>query len=91
MFTFRLFNLIRRPVVRNISSQHRLIELTVDQEGIALLSMKRLPVNGLNLELVQDLSRTIDVVQKNQFKGLIITSVSILTNIYKYLCSYLKT
>ncbi|KAH8249720.1 hypothetical protein KR032_011719 [Drosophila birchii] len=47
-----------------------------DKTGIATLTMNRPPVNGLNLELLQDLKTSIDEIENNKSKGLILTSSS---------------
>jgi len=47
-----------------------------DKTGIATLTMNRPPVNGLNLELLQDLKTSIDEIEGNKSRGLILTSVS---------------
>lgn len=44
--------------------------------GISVVSMQRLPVNGLNLELLQALGKTFDDLEKNKSRGMILTSVS---------------
>ena len=45
--------------------------------------MQRLPVNSLNLELLQELSNVFDSLEKDNCKGMILTSVSKLY-IHKY-------
>ncbi|XP_052851790.1 enoyl-CoA delta isomerase 1, mitochondrial [Drosophila gunungcola] len=47
-----------------------------DKTGIATLTMNRPPVNGLNLELLQDLKSSIDEIEGNKSRGLILTSAS---------------
>ena len=44
--------------------------------GISTVTMQRLPVNGMNLELVQELSRIFDTLEKDNSRGMILTSVS---------------
>lgn len=44
--------------------------------GISTVTMQRLPVNSMNLELVQELSRTFDTLEKDNSRGMILTSVS---------------
>lgn len=75
-----LFKNARRilPNTRAMSAKGPLTDLTVDNEGIATLTMQRLPVNSLNLELMQEIDKALDEVGKNKSKGLIITSVSII-------------
>lgn len=47
-----------------------------EQTGFATVTMQRLPVNSLNLELLTQLSEAFDQVQENKCKGMILTSVS---------------
>ncbi|KAG8286943.1 dodecenoyl-CoA isomerase [Homalodisca vitripennis] len=42
--------------------------------GVAVVSLNRPPVNGLNLELLQTLSQTLDDLEKNKSRGMILTS-----------------
>ncbi|XP_054286553.1 enoyl-CoA delta isomerase 1, mitochondrial-like [Macrosteles quadrilineatus] len=44
--------------------------------GVAVVSMQRLPVNSLNLELLEALGRTFDELEKNKCRGMILTSES---------------
>ena len=44
--------------------------------GISTVTMQRLPVNSLNLELLQELSRVFDTLEKDNSRGMILTSVS---------------
>jgi hypothetical protein len=44
--------------------------------GISTVTMQRLPVNSLNLELLQELSATFDTLEKDNSRGMILTSVS---------------
>ncbi|XP_063827816.1 enoyl-CoA delta isomerase 1, mitochondrial-like [Ostrinia nubilalis] len=78
MFPLRLLGTARRilPTARSLSSKGPLTDLSVDNDGIATLTMQRLPVNSLNLELLQELSKALDEVGKNKSKGLIIASAS---------------
>lgn len=60
----------------NASEQFKLVNLTVDDStGIATLELNRPPVNTLNAPLLQDISAALTEVEKNQSKGLILTSV----------------
>lgn len=55
-----------------------LVDLAVDSEGIAVLTLQRAPVNSLNLDLLQEMEKSLDEVAKNKkCKGLVLTSVSI--------------
>ncbi|XP_049874316.1 enoyl-CoA delta isomerase 1, mitochondrial-like [Pectinophora gossypiella] len=62
--------------VRPMSSKGPLVDLTVDNDGVAIMTMQRLPVNSLNLEVLQELSKSLDEVAKNKSKGMILTSAS---------------
>ncbi|CAH2981431.1 unnamed protein product [Chilo suppressalis] len=81
MFSLRsLFtNNVRRalPAARHMSSKEGpLVDLKVDDDGLATVTMQRLPVNSLNLELLQELDKAITDVGKNKAKGMILTSAS---------------
>lgn len=66
-----------RPNIRPMSAQAGpLVDLSVDDEGIATLTMQRPPVNSLNLELVQEIDKALDEAAKNKSKGVILTSSS---------------
>lgn len=60
----------------NSSQPNPLVTVDVDNEGIATLQMQRLPVNSLNLELIQAIKDSVIEVEKNKCKGLILTSAS---------------
>ncbi|XP_013098387.1 enoyl-CoA delta isomerase 1, mitochondrial [Stomoxys calcitrans] len=47
-----------------------------DKSGIAILTMNRPPVNGLNLDLLSDIHKSIDEIESNKCRGLILTSAS---------------
>ncbi|XP_037954296.1 enoyl-CoA delta isomerase 1, mitochondrial-like [Teleopsis dalmanni] len=62
---------------RQMSVGHGLTTVEVDDKsGIAILTMNRPPVNGLNLELLQDIKTSIDTIESNKSRGLILTSSS---------------
>lgn len=66
------------PSARAMSAQAGpLVDLSVDNDGIATLTMNRPPVNSLNLELLQEIGKSLDEVSKTKAKGMILTSVSI--------------
>lgn len=44
--------------------------------GVAVVTMQRPPVNGLNLELLEQLGNTIKDLEKNNSRGMILTSVN---------------
>ncbi|XP_038206339.1 enoyl-CoA delta isomerase 1, mitochondrial-like [Zerene cesonia] len=64
------------PSIRAMSSQANLTSLNADNEGIAVLTLQRPPVNSLNLDLLQEISKSLDEVSKNKFRALILTSAS---------------
>lgn len=64
------------PNLRAMSSQGPLVDLSIDNDGISLITLQRPPVNSLNLELLREISVKLDEVAKNKSKGLVITSSS---------------
>lgn len=64
------------PAFRSMSSSGPLTAIEIDNERIATVTMQRPPVNSLNLDLLQELSKTLDEVAKNKCKGMILTSSS---------------
>ena len=44
--------------------------------GISTVTMQRLPVNSLSLELLQELSTIFDTLEKDKSRGMVLTSVS---------------
>ncbi|XP_064538315.1 enoyl-CoA delta isomerase 1, mitochondrial-like [Drosophila montana] len=62
-------------VCRHMSTATKLTTVAVDDKtGIATLTMNRPPVNGLNLDLLRDLHQSIEEVEGNKSRGLILTS-----------------
>lgn len=58
-------------------SNTKFLEVTVnDDSGIATVTMKRPPVNSLNLELLTDFSNVLTDLKKNDAQGMILTSFS---------------
>lgn len=47
-----------------------------DKTGIAVLTMNRPPVNGLNLDLLTSIKNSLDEIENNKSKGVVLTSVS---------------
>lgn len=47
-----------------------------DKTGIAIVSLNRPPVNSLSLEFFKEIAETLDDLEKNKSKGMILTSVS---------------
>lgn len=79
---YRTFTKIfRNPVAAvrcmSSSSSGKLTTVEVnDKTGVATLTMNRPPVNGLNLELLRDIHNSIDEIESNKCRGLILTSSS---------------
>lgn len=46
-----------------------------DKSGYATVTLNRPPVNSLNLELLTAISKTLDDLQNNKARGMILTSV----------------
>lgn len=62
--------------LRRYSSNNNLLNISVnDKTGVATVAMNNLPVNGLNVELLTDLSNTFKQLETNKSRGLILTSV----------------
>ncbi|KAG4066464.1 hypothetical protein HA402_007100 [Bradysia odoriphaga] len=47
-----------------------------EKTGIAVVTLNRPPVNSLNLELLKDISSTLDELESNKSRGMILTSAS---------------
>ncbi|XP_059053909.1 enoyl-CoA delta isomerase 1, mitochondrial-like isoform X2 [Achroia grisella] len=61
--------------MRSISSSSEpLLDLSVDGQGIAVLTLQRPPVNSLNLELLQQISQSFDDLAAQNCKGMVVTS-----------------
>ncbi|KAL0840086.1 hypothetical protein ABMA28_015405 [Loxostege sticticalis] len=77
MFPLRLLRTARRVLpAKSLSTSGQLTDLTVDNEGIATLTLQRAPVNSLNVELLQELTTVLGQVEKDKAKGLVLTSAS---------------
>ncbi|XP_016964408.1 enoyl-CoA delta isomerase 1, mitochondrial [Drosophila biarmipes] len=78
MLRSKVLSLVARGASnRLMSTATKLTTVEVnDKTGIAILTMNRPPVNGLNLELLQDLKSSIDEIEDNKSRGLILTSSS---------------
>lgn len=63
-------------LIRRYATESANLDLAVDSaSGIAVLQLKRKPVNGLNLEFLTELNLTLEKLEKDrQVKGLIFTS-----------------
>lgn len=82
MMSQKILSLLRRTEVisRQLSSASKLTTVEVnDKTGIATLTMNRPPINALNVELLQDLHKSIQDIESNKSRGLILTSVRPLT------------
>lgn len=49
-----------------------------DKTGVAVVTLNRPPVNGLNLELLTSINKVIDDLENNKCRGMILTSVRFL-------------
>lgn len=57
--------------------QNDLVLLNVnDKTGIATMTMNSMPVNSLSLELLTAMSKSFDELNKNNCRGMILSSVS---------------
>ncbi|KAM8717649.1 hypothetical protein ACLKA7_004359 [Drosophila subpalustris] len=77
MMRSKLLSLLPRAmsVGRHMSTATKLTTVEVnDKTGIATLTMNRPPVNGLNLELLRDIHQSIEEIEDNKSRGLILTS-----------------
>lgn len=77
---------VMSSLVRNQSTASKdlvLIDIN-DKTGIATVTMNSLPVNSLNLELLSAINNSLDVLTKDNSRGMILTSVGVgtLTNIF---------
>jgi len=64
-----------RSCFRDYSSAGKLVAVDVnDKTGIATVTMQRAPVNGLNLELLTELSSALTQLEQNKTRGMILTS-----------------
>lgn len=70
-----------RDVVRSMSSGKLTTVEVNEKTGVATLTMNRPPVNGLNLDLLRDIHNSIEDIESNKCRGLILTSVSIWTRL----------
>lgn len=78
MMGTKILSLVPRAtaVARQMSSATKLTTVEVnDKNGIATLTMNRAPVNGLNLELLTSITQSIQEIEGNKSRGLILTSV----------------
>lgn len=50
-----------------------------DKTGVALVTLNNLPVNTMSLEFLSAFSKTLDDLKANNTKGMILTSVSLIS------------
>jgi len=63
-------------ISRYLSTATKLTIVEVnDKTGIATLTLNRPPINALNLEFLRDLHQSVQEIEKNKSRGLILTSV----------------
>lgn len=57
-----------------MSSCSPLVDISVDNSGIATLTMQKQPVNSLSLDMIQDLIKALDEIENQKYKGVVLTS-----------------
>ncbi|XP_063919680.1 enoyl-CoA delta isomerase 1, mitochondrial-like [Zophobas morio] len=63
--------------IRTYSTSGPLVNVSINEKtGIATATLQRPPVNSLNLELLTELCSTLEQLEKNKSRGLILTSSS---------------
>ncbi|XP_063920450.1 enoyl-CoA delta isomerase 1, mitochondrial-like isoform X2 [Zophobas morio] len=63
--------------IRNYSTNGPLVNVTVNEKsGFATVTLQNPPVNSMNLELLTEISHTLQQLEKNKCRGLILTSAS---------------
>ncbi|XP_053971817.1 enoyl-CoA delta isomerase 1, mitochondrial-like [Hylaeus volcanicus] len=71
----RIFSRMQMPLYKSYTTNSKLVEVThEDATGITTISMARPPVNCLDKALVDALTTSLMEAQKNQSKGVILTS-----------------
>ncbi|XP_054012380.1 enoyl-CoA delta isomerase 1, mitochondrial-like [Hylaeus anthracinus] len=71
----RIFNRMQMPLYKSYTTNSKLVEVThEDATGITTISMARPPVNCLDKALADALTTSLMEAQKNQSKGVILTS-----------------
>lgn len=68
--------LAARPLVRCYSSSTSLVNVDVNDKGVALVALNRPPVNSLNYELLEEFHRTLVKLETDRCRGMILTSTS---------------
>lgn len=70
--------IVPQPIRYSSAVAQPLVNLTVDDtSGIGTLTLNRPPVNSLNLNLLSEISCSLDQLEANKSRGLVITSVRI--------------
>lgn len=65
------------PYSRTMSAQSgSMVDVKVNEDEVAIVTMQRLPVNSLNLDLLQAMNTALDDLKKNKARGMILTSAS---------------
>lgn len=72
----RINPLILNYTVRNFASAGKLVDTTVNDKGIATITLQRPPVNSLNYELLSALLESLRDVAGSKTRGVILTSSS---------------
>ncbi|OAD51969.1 Enoyl-CoA delta isomerase 1, mitochondrial [Eufriesea mexicana] len=70
----RVLNRIQILSCRTCTTQSKLVEVTQDDTGIAIISMRNPPVNSLNKKLLDALNMSLIDTQKQKYQGIILTS-----------------
>lgn len=65
-----------RPLVRCYSASSNLVNVDVNDKGIAVVALNRPPVNSLNFELLEAFHQTLVQLETNRCRGMILTSTS---------------
>lgn len=76
MFLRLMLNNCKQLNLRAMSSQGPLVNLTLGNDSISIMTLQRPPVNIMNLKLLHEMNQALNEIEKNKCKGLIITSVS---------------
>jgi hypothetical protein len=82
--SFRLINSLS-PLknIRYLSSgSSDLLSISTNNNGISTLTMNSRPVNSLSLDFLKDFCEKMDYLEKQQVKGVILTSVSFYNMIF---------
>ena len=60
-----------------VSSSDALVRTEVDDKtGYATVTLNRAPVNSLSLELMTEIVKTVDELERSKIRGMVLTSVS---------------